>query len=177
MWDLRAALEVFQTTLVALSCFYFVTGAHFKQAEGHRRNRNPFIFVLIAILLSLLAEQYVLVVSTRRVPDLPPLAAAILYMLALVSQIDHLYPCTDEEKNTESAWNTYFGSWTAMFAFDITAIINPALTTRSLTLDLVFPRVRCFLELILLFVSVWPSIRLLKKGGTRLYDDPGNDTM
>ncbi|RSL77342.1 hypothetical protein CEP51_009177 [Fusarium floridanum] len=175
MWDLRAALEVSQTALGAVSCLYFAVGIQFKQAEARRRERTPFICFLIVMLFTVLVEQGILIVSAGGIPDLPPLAAAILYTLALILQIDHLCPCTAEDTNREPAWHVYFGSWAAMFVFDIVAIIKLALTARSLTLDLVCTSVAIGVRWCLglaLFAT-----RLDRGGHIRLPDDVEYGTM
>ncbi|RSL62389.1 hypothetical protein CEP51_013484 [Fusarium floridanum] len=160
MWDLRAALEVFQISLGAVSCLCFLVGIQSKQAKARRRKRIPFIIVLCAMFLALLADMSVLFVSAGWMPDSSPLAAAILYMLALILQIDRLYPSSDVEKSTEPAWHAYFWSWAAMFVFDMVAIIKLALASRSPTPSLVCAGVRCCFELILLILSIRPYVQL-----------------
>ncbi|RSL65761.1 hypothetical protein CEP51_012944 [Fusarium floridanum] len=160
MWDLRAVLEGFQTALGAVSFLCLVVMTKFKQAEARRRKRRPFIAVLGIILLVLFADIYILFDSTGWMPGSLPLTAALLYMLAVILQIDHLCPSTDKEKNTEPTWCAYFGSWAAMFVFDMVAIVKLALTSRSWPPDLVCAGVRCCFELILLVLSVRPYIKL-----------------
>ncbi|RSL84870.1 hypothetical protein CDV31_016645, partial [Fusarium ambrosium] len=159
MWDLRAVLEGLQTALGAVSFLCLVVMTKFKQAEARRRKRRPFIAVLGIILLVLFADIYILFDSTGWMPGSLPLTAALLYMLAVILQIDHLCPSTDKEKNTEPTWCAYFGSWAAMFVFDMVAIVKLALTSRSWPPDLVCAGVRCCFELVLLVLSVRPYIK------------------
>ncbi|KAI8710828.1 ABC transporter domain-containing protein [Fusarium sp. LHS14.1] len=160
MCDLRPPLEVFQVILGAASYLYFLVGIQFKQFKAQRRERIPFIIVLCATLLVVLADISILFVSTGWMPNFSPLFAVILYMLALSWQIDHLWPCSDKEKGTEPTWHAYFGSWAAMFVFDVVAIIKLVFASRSLTPDLVCAGVRCGFKVILLVLSVRPYMQL-----------------
>ncbi|KAI9824712.1 MAG: hypothetical protein M1819_000807 [Sarea resinae] len=156
MWNVRPALEVSQTVFATAICLYFV-GAQSKQVETRKRNTTPFIWLLAAMLLVSAADSAVLIVRAGGMPDIQPMAAALLYMLALLLQIDHLWPCTAEEKEEEKpAWHAYVGSWTAMAVFDILAIVELALTPPSSKFDLVCGAVatslRCCLEFALFIV-------------------------
>ncbi|RTE70380.1 hypothetical protein BHE90_015226 [Fusarium euwallaceae] len=171
MWDFLAALEVFQIVLGMVSCLYFLVGIQLLNNMVHRRGRQYFSLVLIAMSLTILTEQCGLIIFTRRVPDLLPLFAAVLYFLALLLQIDRLCPCPAEE-DIELTWHAFFGSWAAMVVFDIVAIITLVFKACSLTLDWVCTAVvvgiRCLLEPILLWLYIRPD-----EGGILLSDENG----
>ncbi|KAL6413030.1 ATP-binding cassette sub-family B member 6, mitochondrial [Ilyonectria robusta] len=156
MWEVQAALEVFQTVLALASGVYFV-GARFKQVETREPDTAPFIWLLAAMLLVSTAELAILIVWTGWVPDLLPLATVLLQILALAIQIDQLYPCIAEDKeDRKPIWHAYLGSWITMAVADTLAIVRLALMARSLTFDVVYTgmaaSLRCFLELTLLAI-------------------------
>jgi ABC-type multidrug transport system fused ATPase/permease subunit len=173
MEALRTPLEVCQTILAATTCFYFL-GAQFTQVKTRNRNAGLFAWLLVGLLLVSGGEAAVTTINAHGVPDLLPLAATLLYILALLLQIDHIWPSTTEEK--QPAWHAYVGSWTIMSVLDLLTIVKLAIEPRSSTFNLVCrlmaTSMRCCLWLALFGTFAWPD----RGGHIRLGVEDDNTT-
>jgi ABC-type multidrug transport system fused ATPase/permease subunit len=158
MEALRTPLEACQTILAATSCLYFL-GAQFKQVKTRNRNARLFVLLLVGLLLVSGGEAAVTIINAHGVPDLLPLTTTLLYIFALLLQIDHLWPSTTEEK--QPAWHAHVGSWTIMAVLDMVTIAKLAIEPRPSTFNLVCgvtaTSMRCCLGLALLGMFAWPD--------------------
>lgn len=89
MWDVQTALEVVRTAVAAAIGLYFL-GAQFREVETRRRNETPFIWLLAGTLLVSVSEVATVIVRAGGLPEVQPMAVAILYILAPLMQVDHL---------------------------------------------------------------------------------------
>ncbi|KAL3469042.1 P-loop containing nucleoside triphosphate hydrolase protein [Aspergillus californicus] len=173
MGAIHAAFEVSRTVFAAVICLYFL-GAQFKQVKTRERDATPFIWLLVAMLLVSGGEAAVAIVQAGGMPDIQPLAVTLLYILALLLQIDHLWPSTTEEK--QPAWHAHLGSWTVMAVLDMLAIVEFAIVPHSSTFNPVCGTVaaslRCCLGLALFVIFAWPD----RGGHIRLGDSIEDDT-
>ncbi|KAL4758412.1 ABC transporter ATP-binding protein [Aspergillus foveolatus] len=158
MEGIHAALKVSRTVFAAVSCLYFL-GAQFKQVKTRNRDVTPFIWLLFAMLLVSGGEAAIINIQAGVMPDILPLAATLLYILALLLQIDHLWPSTVEEK--QPAWHVHLGSWTIMAVLDMLAIVQlaiiPPFSKFNLVCGAVATSLRCCLELALFTMFAWPD--------------------
>ncbi|KAL6229869.1 P-loop containing nucleoside triphosphate hydrolase protein [Aspergillus navahoensis] len=173
MEGIHAALEVSRTVFAAVICLYFL-GAQFKQVKTRNRNVTPFIWLLFAMLLVVGGEAAITNIQAGVMPDILPLAATLLYIFALLLQIDHLWPSTVEEK--QPAWHAHLGSWTIMAVLDMLAIVQlaiiPPFSKFTLVCRAVATSMRCCLELALFVMFAWPD----RGGHIRLGDSVEDKT-
>ncbi|OAA55351.1 ABC transporter [Niveomyces insectorum RCEF 264] len=121
--DVQAAIQFSQIWIAAAIPLILLVSSQLKTAATRERNERPLIQILAAhVVVSLVG---------------PAVSAA--YVLALIVQLDQLWPCApaEEQEERKLGWHGHVWSWTAMAVWNVLAIVELALAPHPSTPALV----------------------------------------